>query len=106
PPRRRDHGRHSTLHRPDAGDSDQRSRRRLIGNQALFLVARFGFVFAPEELSATAARTSALNALASTCSPSGMSIARRTFPSRLELKSLAGSFNEAPLAKVSFTIDL
>src|SRR5881296_2258764 len=35
-----------------------------------------------------------------------MSIARRTFPSRLELKSLAGSFKEAPLEKVSFTTDL
>jgi hypothetical protein len=35
-----------------------------------------------------------------------MSIARRVFPSRLELKSLAGSFNEAPLANVNLTIDL
>jgi hypothetical protein len=35
-----------------------------------------------------------------------MSIARLAFPSRLELKSLAGSFNEASLAKVNFTIDL
>src|SRR5437868_2503738 len=35
-----------------------------------------------------------------------MSIARLTFPSRLELNSLAGSFNDAPLKKVSFTIDL
>src|SRR5438874_13004661 len=35
-----------------------------------------------------------------------MSIARRVFPSRLELKSLAGSSNEAPLANVSFTTDL
>src|SRR6266566_7903392 len=35
-----------------------------------------------------------------------MSMARLAFPSRLELKSLAGSFNEAPLKKVSFTIDL
>src|ERR1700730_6646010 len=35
-----------------------------------------------------------------------MSIARLVFPSRLELKSLAGSFNEAPLANVSFTTDL
>src|SRR5213593_4633375 len=32
-----------------------------------------------------------------------MSIARRTFPSRLELKRRAGSFSDAPLAKVSFT---
>src|SRR5262252_6372378 len=35
-----------------------------------------------------------------------MSIARLTFPSRLALKSLAGSCNEAPLAKVNFTLDL
>src|SRR6185295_5977851 len=35
-----------------------------------------------------------------------MSMARLTFPSRLELNSLAGSFKEAPLWKVSFTIDL
>src|SRR5207253_10915899 len=32
-----------------------------------------------------------------------MSIARRAFPSRLELKRRAGSFRDAPLAKVSFT---
>src|SRR5664280_103407 len=32
-----------------------------------------------------------------------MSIARRTFPSRLELKRRAGSCRDAPLAKVSFT---
>jgi WD40 repeat protein len=57
-------------------------------------------------LSSTAARTSALNARASTCSPSRMSIARRTFPSRLELKRFAGSGSEAPFAKVSFTTAL
>src|SRR5262245_19139187 len=49
---------------------------------------------------------SALNAPASTSSPSWMSIARRTFPSRLALKSLAGSCNAAPWAKVNFTLDL
>src|SRR5215472_15176734 len=32
-----------------------------------------------------------------------MSIARRVFPSRLELKRCFGSFSDAPLAKVSFT---
>src|SRR4051812_30932702 len=47
-----------------------------------------------------------LKAPASTSSPSWMSIARLTFPSRLELKSLAGSSNEAPLANVNFTTDL
>src|SRR5436853_293123 len=57
----------------------------------------------PELLSATAWRTSALNADSSTSSPSWMSIARRTLPSRLELKRRAGSFRDAPLANVSFT---
>src|SRR3982074_1064324 len=57
----------------------------------------------PEPLRATACRISALNADSSTSSPSWMSIARRTFPSRLELKRRAGSFRDAPLAKVSLT---
>src|SRR5713226_2737219 len=57
----------------------------------------------PELLRATAWRTSALKADSSTSSPSWMSIARRAFPSRLELKRRAGSFRDAPLAKVSFT---
>src|SRR5438309_2380782 len=57
----------------------------------------------PELLRATAWRTSALKADSSTSSPSWMSIARRTFPSRLELKRPAGSFRDAPLANVSFT---
>src|SRR5215208_4756125 len=35
-----------------------------------------------------------------------MSIARLVFPSRLELKSFAGSFSDAPLKNVSFTTDL
>src|SRR3954470_14267839 len=35
-----------------------------------------------------------------------MSMARLTLPSRLELKSFAGSFKDAPLKKVSFTTDL
>src|SRR2546422_9649288 len=60
----------------------------------------------PELLRATAWRTSALKADASTSSPAWMSIARRTFPSRLELKRRAGSFRDAPLAKVNFTMDL
>src|SRR3954469_17402108 len=61
-----------------------------------------GFDF-PEPLRAAAWRTSALKADSSTSSPSWMSIARRTFPSRLELKRRAGSLSDAPLAKVSFT---
>src|ERR1700756_4019859 len=36
-------------------------------------------------------------------SPSWMSMARLTFPSRLELNRPAGSFNAAPLANVSLT---
>src|ERR1035437_7093838 len=54
-------------------------------------------------LRATAWRTSTSKADSSTSSPSWMSIARRTFPSRLELKRRAGSCRDAPLAKVSFT---
>src|SRR5437899_6363381 len=59
-----------------------------------------------ELLRATAWRTSALKADSSNSSPSWMSIARRVFPSRLELKRRAGSFRDAPLAKVNFTMDL
>src|SRR5437868_14595323 len=46
---------------------------------------------------------SALKSYSSISSPSWMSIARRTLPSRLELKRRAGSFSDAPFAKVSFT---
>src|SRR3569832_486183 len=60
----------------------------------------------PDVLRTTAARMIALNAPASTSSPSWMSIARLVFPSRLEKKSLTGSFNAAPWAKVSFTLSL
>src|ERR1700736_5991311 len=74
----------------------------------LLSLAAAGFPFLegfdlPELLRATAWRTSAVNADSSTSSPSRMSIARRTFPSRLELKRRAGSFRDAPLAKVSLT---
>src|ERR1700683_3342023 len=51
---------------------------------------------------ATAARTRVVNAFSFIFSPSRMSIARLTFPSRLELKRPEGSFRAAPLAKVSF----
>src|SRR4051812_26290058 len=43
------------------------------------------------------------NAASSTFSPSWMSMARLTFPSRLELNRPEGSFNAAPLANVSLT---
>ena len=46
----------------------------------------------PELLRATAWRTSALKADSSTATPSWMSIARRVFPSRLELKRRVGSW--------------
>src|SRR6476646_6515694 len=46
---------------------------------------------------------SALNAAASTLSPSLMSIALRVLPSRLELKRRDGSGMLAPRANVSFT---
>src|SRR3984885_15144016 len=51
----------------------------------------------------TAARTRVFNAFSLIFSPSRKSMARRVFPSRLELKSPAGSFSDAPLAKVIFT---
>src|SRR6185312_9483906 len=54
-------------------------------------------------LCATAARIRALNAASSISSVSWMSMARRTFPSMLELNNPEGSFSEAPLAKVSLT---
>src|SRR5262249_55979867 len=59
--------------------------------------------FALDLFSATAARTSVFNASALIVSPSRKSMARRVFPSRLELNSRAGSFSAAPLAKVIFT---
>src|ERR1700674_4885351 len=46
---------------------------------------------------------SAFNAFSSILSPSWKSMARLVLPSRLELKRLEGSSNEAPLAKVIFT---
>lgn len=51
----------------------------------------------------TAARTSVFNASSLIFSPSRKSIARRVFPSRLELKRREGSLRDAPLAKVIFT---
>src|SRR5262249_54857757 len=57
----------------------------------------------PLRLSATASRMSSFKAASSILSPSWMSMARLTFPSRLELKRPAGSFNAAPFANVSLT---
>src|SRR5882724_3903910 len=79
----------------------------LLGNPRPFRIPQDFAFFAgfdlPALLRATAWRMSALKADSSTSSPSWMSIARRAFPSRLELKRWAGSCREAPLAKVSFT---
>ena len=54
----------------------------------------------------TAARTSVFNAFSLIFSPSWKSMARLTFPSRLELKRPEGSFRAAPFAKVIFTTSL
>ena len=85
------------------GDADRRGFRRYLafhvsappfdGHRPAYF---FRFDFVLDVLRATAARTSALNARASTFSFSRMSIARLTFPSRLELKSFAGSSKARP----------
>jgi len=79
----------------------------LSGDVQIFLARRgFGLLlplFLRLRLSATAARMRSLNAASSTLSPSWMSMARLTFPSRLELNRPEGSFNAAPLANVILT---
>src|SRR3569833_3169591 len=60
---------------------------------------RLGLAFPPDVLRTTAARMIALNAPASTSSPSWMSIARLVFPSRLELKSKTKTNNTTPKTK-------
>src|SRR5947208_8215755 len=62
----------------------------------------FGLLL-PLRLNATAARMRSFKAASSTLSPSWMSMARLTFPSRLELNRPEGSFNAAPLANVILT---
>src|SRR5579862_3271984 len=57
----------------------------------------------PARLSATAARMRSFNAASLILSPSCRSMARRTFPSRLELNRPAGSCSAAPFAKVILT---
>src|SRR5213076_365080 len=80
-----------------------RARRPLRDQEISVLRAWGGAAFLPETFSATAARMSAFRAGASISSPSWMSMARRAFPSRLELKRREGSFREAPLENVIFT---
>jgi hypothetical protein len=65
----------------------------------------FGLLL-PSRLCATAARIRSFNAASSSLSSSWMSMARLTFPSRLELNRPEGSFNAAPLAKVILTTSL
>src|ERR1700752_940706 len=64
---------------------------------------RLALLFFESRLSATAARTRSFNATSLILSPSWMSMARLTFPSRLELNRPAGSCNAAPLANVILT---
>src|SRR5437016_14656874 len=84
----------------------------LTGNVQVFLARRgfgFGFdlflpLFLRLTLSATAARMRSFKAASLILSPSWMSMARLTFPSRLELNRPEGSFNAAPLANVILTL--
>src|SRR5438105_14129684 len=80
--------------------------QRALGVLVFLLAPPAGHVyrlFAGGPFSCTAACTSAVNAPASTVSPSWMSIALRMLPSKLELKRRAGSGIQAPRANVSFT---
>jgi NAD(P)-dependent dehydrogenase (short-subunit alcohol dehydrogenase family) len=73
---------------------DSRRDVSLVGPLAL---GRRGFgLLLPSRLSATAARIRSFNAGSLIFSLSWMSMARRTFPSRLELNRPEGSFNAAP----------
>src|SRR5215470_17889932 len=73
-------------------------------NLAWLLAARGGLgLLLALRLSATAARMRSFKAASLSTSPSWMSMARRRFPSRLELNRPEGSFNEAPLANVILT---
>src|SRR5438045_9718315 len=77
---------------------------QFFGRLFVGLLVRRGFVLLlPLRLSATAARMRSFKAASSTLSPSWMSMARLTFPSRLELNRPEGSFNAAPLANVILT---
>src|SRR3989442_8061101 len=80
-----------------------RARRPLRDQEISVLRAWGGAAFLPETFSATAARMSAFRAGASISSRSWMSMARRAFPSRLELKRREGAFRGAPFEKVIFT---
>src|SRR3954468_14290498 len=79
-----------------------RQLRRDYSSRLLRARAGFGLLL-PSRLSATAARRRSFKAVSLTFSPSWMSMARRTFPSRLELNRPEGSGNAAPLANVILT---
>src|SRR3569832_1813917 len=67
---------------------------------------RLGLAFPPDVLRTTAARMIALNAPASTSSPSWLSFVCFVFSFWLLLLCLYGSFKTAPWEKVSFTLSL
>src|SRR5579883_1165357 len=73
------------------------------GQRVRLPAARRGFALFLARFSATAAEISSFKAASLIFSPSWISMARRTFPSRLELKRPEGSFNAAPWAKVILT---
>jgi hypothetical protein len=81
-----------------------RMTRRGKQRHAGFVAESYFFVVGV--LRDAAAWMSFLKAASLRVSPSWMSMARRTLPSRLELKSLVGSARAAPLAKVSLTTAL
>src|SRR4029077_2618857 len=75
----------------------------LSGDVQIFLVRRGFGLLLPLTFCATAARMRSFKAASLILSPSWMSMARLTFPSRLELNRPDGSFNAAPLANVILT---
>ena len=76
---------------------------RVIGDRQPQGSYFFGDAPRAAELAATADRINALKAASLSFSPSRKSMARRVFPSRLELNNFLGSGREAPRKKVSFT---
>src|SRR3989454_8379755 len=88
-----------------AGTCDEATRPACwLARRGFGLCFGLGFgLFLPLRLSATAARMRSFKAASSTLSPSWMSMARLTFPSRLELNRPEGSFNAAPLGNVILT---
>src|SRR3989454_2568594 len=88
-----------------AGTCDEATRPACwLARRGFGLCFGLGFgLFLPLRLSATAARMRSFKAASSILSPSWMSMARLTFPSRLELNRPAGFFNAAPFANVILT---